>query len=391
MKFPQSSFFIILTILSLFTIAAIGHKTVLTSVSSPLAPSFTTQIDTALTLPASGKGLYLHACASCHGAGGKGVAQSQLGFATPIPDFSDCNFASREPDADWIAVAHQGGPVRAFSSDMPAFGEALSSEQLQKIMNHIRTLCTDDSWPRGELNLPRPLFTEKAYPEDEAVISSSVDMENTTAVMNELVYEQRFGARNQIEIVVPFGFRENNHGSWSGGQLGDMAVGIKRALYHNTSSGSIFSLTGEIILPTGDRATGFGKGTTIFEPFISYGQILPGSSFIQFQSGIELPLLPNKAEQEAFWRGVFGSSLTQGEWGRTWTPMLEILGAREFESSAVIHWDLVPQIQITLNKRQHIMLNAGVRIPMEDRSRDTQLVVYILWDWFDGGLFDGWN
>ncbi|MDX1636518.1 MAG: cytochrome c [Balneolaceae bacterium] len=338
----------------------------------------------------SGRVLYKQACATCHGIDGWGAAQTQLGFQTPTPDFSDCNFATREPDADWIAVAHQGGPVRGFASDMPAFGEALSTEQLQRIMDHIRTLCTDKDWPRGELNLPRPLVTEKAYPEDEAVLSSAIDIENTGAVMNELVYEQRFGARNQLELVVPFGFQESAIGGWNGGQLGDVALGVKRALYHNLKSGSIFSLSGEVILPTGDRATGFGKGTTILEPFASYGQILPAGTFLQMQGGLELPMIRSKAAEEAFWRAALGKSLTRGQWGRTWSPMVEVLGASELESGAETQWDLVPQLQVTLNTRQHIMLNVGVRIPADDPTRDTQVMVYLLWDWFDGGLFEGW-
>lgn len=338
----------------------------------------------------SGMELYMDACAACHGVNGKGVDQSQLGFETPVPDFTSCDFASREPDADWIAVAHQGGPVRGFARRMPAFGQILSEEELQKIMDYIRTLCKDDNWPRGELNLPRPLVTEKAYPEDEAVISTSIDMENEGLIMNEVVYEHRFGARNQLELVIPFGFRESTAGNWGGGQLGDAAIGIKRALYHNINSGSIFSVTGEVIFPTGDRATGFGKGTTIVEPFLSFGQILPAGSFLQIQGGMELPLLRDKATEEAFWRGVVGTSRTQSQWGRTWSPMVEILGSRELETGAVNHWDIVPQMQVTLNKRQHIMMNVGVRIPMDDAGRDTQLMVYILWDWFDGGFFEGW-
>ncbi|MCW9705707.1 c-type cytochrome [Fodinibius salsisoli] len=337
-----------------------------------------------------GMELYLYACVACHGVTGRGVPQGQLGINTPVPDFTDCDFASREPDSDWIAVTHQGGPVRGFAKEMPAFGKALSEEELQKVMTHIRTFCGDDNWPRGELNLPRPLVTEKAYPEDEAVISTSIDMENEGLVMNEVVYEHRLGARNQLEVVVPFGFRQSTAGKWGGGQLGDMAVGIKRALYHNINSGSIFSVTGEVIIPTGDRLTGFGKGTTIFEPFFSFGQILPAGSFLQIQSGMELPMLREKAKEEAFWRGVVGTSLTQRQWGRTWSPMVEILGARELEVGAVNHWDIIPQVQVTLNKRQHIMMNVGVRIPVDDAGRDTQLMVYILWDWFDGGIFEGW-
>ncbi|MFW6157283.1 MAG: c-type cytochrome [Balneolaceae bacterium] len=386
MRKDQDAVYIIFLMLAFFALAAIKQAD-----SPPVFPTDTSApFDTTVTSSTTGQSLYMQACAACHGPNGKGVAQSQLGFETPVPDFSDCDFASREPDADWIAVAHQGGPVRGFSREMPAFGKALSEQELQQIMDHIRTLCRDDNWPRGELNMPRALATEKAYPEDEAVISTSIDMENQSTVMNELVYEQRFGSRNQLEIVVPFGFRESPVGNWNGGQLGDMALGVKRALYHNFDSGSIFSVAGEVILPTGDRATGFGKGTTIVEPFLSFGQLLPANGFLQLQSGVELPLLRDKATDEAFWRAAMGTTLTHDQWGRAWSPMVEVLGSREMESGAVNQWDIVPQMQVTLNQRQHVMLNVGVRIPADDASRDTQVMVYILWDWFDGGFLEGW-
>lgn len=340
--------------------------------------------------PETGRELYQRACAACHGDDGTGAPQSQVGFETPLPDFTDCNFATREPDADWIAVAHQGGPVRGFASHMPAFGDALTQAQLQKIMDYVRTLCTDDDWPRGELNLPRPLFTEKAYPEDEAVLESSIDVENEGTVTNQLVYETRFGARNQLEAVVPFGYRERLDGTWTGGHLGDVALGVKRAVYHNLDRGSIFSVTGEVLLPSGDESLGFGNGTTVFEPFVSFGQLLPAGGFFHFQGGAELPLDRDEKTEEAFFRGALGKSFAQGQWGRTWSPMVEVLGSRELESGTQTHWDLVPQMQVTLNTRQHVMLNVGVRVPLDDASRDAQVSVYLLWDWFDGGFFEGW-
>jgi hypothetical protein len=37
------------------------------------------------------------------------------------------------------------------------------------------------------------------------------------------------------------------------------------------------------------------------------------------------------------------------------------------------------------------MLNVGVQVPVTERAgRPTRVMAYILWDWFDGGLFDGW-
>jgi hypothetical protein len=255
---------------------------------------------------------------------------------------------------------------------------------IQKILGHIRTLCTNDNWPRGELNLPRPLVTEKAYPEDEAVISSTID---EASVSNKVIYEKRFGARNQIELVVPFGFREQEDG-WTGGRLGDVALAVKRAFYHSLRRGTIFSMTGEVVLPTGD--SDFGKGTTVLEPFATFGQILPADGFLHLQGGAELPLDRDKASEEAFLRAAVGMSFTQGRWGRTWSPMVEVLTARELVSGADVQWDVVPQMQVTLNTRQHVMMNIGVRLPVNDADRDPQLMVYLLWDWFDGGFFEGW-
>ena len=109
---------------------------------------------------APGRDIYAASCANCHGLDGTGLDRSLLAFEEEMPDFTDCDFAAREPDGDWIAVAHEGGPVRGFSEMMPAFRGALTEEQLGRVMGYIRTLCTDDNWPRGELNLPRPLLAE---------------------------------------------------------------------------------------------------------------------------------------------------------------------------------------------------------------------------------------
>jgi mono/diheme cytochrome c family protein len=341
----------------------------------------------------SGEQLYQTACANCHGIDGAGAPQAKLGFDIEVPDFTSCTFASREPDADWVGVAHEGGPLRVFSAMMPAFGDAVESEDLQRVMDYVRTLCGEDGWPRGELNMPRPMVTEKAYPEDEAVWTSDVALDGPGAVMNEFVYERRFGARNQFEIVIPFGYRErtiDGEQDWVAG-LGDVVLGVKHALFHSHASGSILSTAAEIKLPTGDETDGFGSGTSVFEAFVSYGQLLPADAFLQFQGVLELPFDTERADNEAALRFVVGRTFTQGSWGRAWSPMVEVLAGRDLESGATTHWDLVPQFQVTLNKRQHVMANVAVRIPVNDTdAREPRILVYVLWDWFDGGLFDGW-
>jgi mono/diheme cytochrome c family protein len=330
--------------------------------------------------------VYESACAACHGSDGRGGSAVAADYPLTPPDFTDCHFAAREASADWFAVGHEGGPVRGFDRMMPAFGEALSHDDLARAVAHVRTFCADDAWPRGELNLPRALVTAKAYPEDEAVVTVVAE---DGAVTNTFIYERRFGARNQIELIVPLAFSERSRGDWTGG-IGDIGLEFKRALAHSLRRGSIVSAGAELLTPTGSTERGIGGGTTVFEPFLAVGQILPADAFLQFQAGGELPFDRDRAD-EGFWRVVLGRTFTSGEFGRAWTPMVEILGARELRSGETSRWDVLPQMQITLNTRQHVMLNAGVRIPLNDRQeRSTQAMVYLLWDWFDGGFLEGW-
>jgi hypothetical protein len=70
--------------------------------------------------------------------------------------------------------------------------------------------------------------------------------------------------------------------------------------------------------------------------------------------------------------------------------MLEVLTARP--EGGQVEWDIVPQMQVSLSRLQHVLLNVGVRVPLNERDeRKPQVLVYLLWDWFDGGLFQFWK
>lgn len=335
---------------------------------------------------------YTAACAACHGDDGRGRNSSELGFDLALPDFTDCDFAVREPDSDWYAIAHRGGPVRGFDRLMPAFGEALRPEEIEAALARIRAFCTDSRWPRGELNLPRALFTEKAYPEDEAVITTTAVTEGSDSLTHQFVWEQRFGAVNQIEISVPVTRADlGDPVGWKSG-TGDLSVGVKHTLVHNLARGSILSIGGELVLPTGDEANGFGKGTTVLEGSVMYGKLLKHDSFLQLQAILEAPS-DAALENELQLRAAFGRTwAADGGFGRAWTPMIEVIGTRELEGGADPAWDVVPQLQVSLSQRQHVLAGAGLRIPTTDRGpRTTEFVFYLLWDWYDGGVLEGWR
>jgi mono/diheme cytochrome c family protein len=338
----------------------------------------------------SGEELFRSGCAACHGVNGRGGVREQIGFDDPLPDFTACDFATPEPDSDWLAIVHQGGPVRAFSRRMPAFRDLLSDAEIERVVDYLRGFCRDPVWPRGDLNLPRPLVTEKAFPENEALFTTAGQGGDAPALGASFIYERRLGRRSQYEVQVPIDAQKSN-ATWTGG-LGDITLAFKHVIHADLAGGRILSAGAELLLPTGSESRSLGKGTTIVEPFLAFGQILPADAFVEAHTGIELPADTEKSSREVFFSAAIGKSYTQDSWGRSWSPMVEFVAAREMADGEPLLWDAVPQLQVTLSRRQHIMISGGVRTPINRRSgRDTQFVGYFLWDWFDGGLFQFWK
>jgi hypothetical protein len=241
------------------------------------------------------------------------------------------------------------------------------------------------------LNLPRALATEKAFPENEAVLTLNVAGGTTPLVGYEFLYERRLGSRSQLEISVPLALRNDEATGWQSG-LGDVALAVKHVVFHRLDTGTIVSAAGEVILPTGKESQDFGSGVTVFEPFVAVGQLIRSDGFLQLQAGMELSTDRERVGHEFFLRTAVGKTFTAGRFGRSWSPIVELLGAREIGGNEKVEWDLVPQMQVALSRRQHIMISAGVRFPLTDRrEREVQVLAYLLWDWFDGGFFDGWR
>ena len=339
----------------------------------------------------SGGALYDAACAACHGRDGKGQPKSIVGFDTPLPDFTDCSFTTPEADLDWSAVVHLGGRARALDSRMPSFVDALSDGEITRVIEHVRGFCGEPGWPRGELNFPRAFFTEKAYPENEAVLTTTMSRHPAGSIENAFLYEHRIGRRAQYEINVPMAMQHGESG-WHRG-LGDVNAAVKYSFFDSLERGAIFSAGGEVTLPTGKETEGLGGGTTIVEAFAMSGHALPNDGFVQFQAGLEIPVHRDAASREVFWRTAIGTTFFKERWGRQWSPMAEFLLARPIGAGERVEWDVVPQVQVSLSGLQHVLLNVGLRVPVNARGegRSNAAMVYLLWDWFDGGLFSNWR
>ena len=366
-------------LISLITVSAAAAQT-----TAPLVPAAR-----GLT---SGQAIYQAGCAGCHGAHGEGAPETSTVFDRPstFPDFSDCPSSTPEQDIDWKATITQGGHGRGFSRIMPSFADELSSEQIVAVIAYMRTFCLSARYPRGELNLPRPLVTEKAFPESESIQTVAIATDKAPDIDSEFSYERRLSARNQLEVAIPYASLVNDTGTRVGG-IGDVAVGLKRVLF--ASHNSIVSGFAEIALPTGNSDKGLGSGTTTFGFHAMAAHVLPGWAFVQAQVGTDQPSQTELAPRTLFWRVNAGKSFREERGlGRTWSPMIEVVSDRDFVEGATANIDVVPQFQVTLNRRQHVRANVGVQIPAANREgRSTQVAFYLLWDWFDGGLFEGWR
>ncbi len=340
----------------------------------------------------NGERIYKSGCIACHGNNGQGAPQTMTEFKRPetFPDFTRCDQTTPEPNSAWKDVIVHGGPARGFSQIMPAFGELLTNDQIDDVIAYLRSLCTNPHWPRGELNLPRALVTEKAFPESEEVVSTAVNAHGTPGVTTDIIHEQRFGVHNQIEVDVPIEFQKPDR-TWYGG-VGDTTLGVKREMWSSLHTGSILSLFGGIIVPIGDKDHGLGSGTTMFETYAAFDQLFPTNTWVQFQTGALLPTDTSVAPQTVYWRTALGHSFAANQGlGRLWSPMVEFIANRELVNRATTSWDVVPQMQVTISRRQHIRADVGYSKPFTNTAgRPTQVIFYLLWDWADGKLTKGW-
>jgi hypothetical protein len=343
----------------------------------------------------NGEAIYKAGCIACHGSTGKGAAESLTVFHRPdtFPDFTDCAGTTPEPDGNWKAAIVHGGPSRGLSQIMPAFGDLLTDDQINDVVAYMRGFCKNVHHdPLGELNLPRALVTEKAFPENEIVVSTAASASGAPTWTTDIIDERTIiDARTQLETDIPVNYADQNH-NWTAG-YGDITLGLKREIFSSLRTGSILSLQGGVLLPTGDSKRGFGAGTTQFEPFAAFDQLFRENTFLQFEAGATLPVDTSVAPRSMFWRATAGQAMAPDHMlGRLFSPMVEFLAVRDFQPGASTNWDVLPEMQITISRRQHVRTGFGVREPFTNTSgRAPQVMFYLLWDRADGKLWNGWR
>lgn len=321
------------------------------------------------------KAMYEAWCARCHGSDGRGLVEG-LELDTPVPDFTDCSFTSREPRSDWLAVILDGGPARGLAMTMPAWREALNEHQAEAIINHIKTFCTDSGWPPGELNFRRAHRTTKAFPENEALVIPTYDRSRFDT---KFVYERRIGSAGQWEIALPFASASDPGG---GSGLGDAEVAGKYVLHFDESSASILSLGLEVGVPMGDETRRLGAGHWKVAPFLAGAK---GWGRITLQTSVKTEKVLGTSEVEVSYNVALTLPLTREKMGLY--PMIELNGVTEGLNGATALF-VTPQIYAALVRRGHIAVSVGAQIPLTRyRPFEYRILGFFLWEYADGGLW----
>ena len=295
-------------------------------------------------------------CARCHAVDGSGKVDEPTITVEPM-DFTDCKVTTPEPDADWELAIAQGGPAVGLSSQMPGFGDSLSAEQVHGFVDHIRTFCRETGWPHGNMNFPRPIFTEKAFPENEFIVAPVISHRSDVEVA--VIYERRLGRRARWEFVLPMANRDPD------GTVSHVELAVKYVLHADAARTRITSAGMDMVV---------GRGTPVFEPFLAAG-VMWRDVYLQGQAKIELPVDRKKADR-AFVYSLYAGRDTATT-PDTWTLGVELDGENH-------ELALTPQVRKGLTKTGALAAALGVRVPLtERRQQGTRVVGYLLWEYLD--------
>lgn len=307
-------------------------------------------------------------CARCHAQDGSGAIDEPTVTVQPM-DFTDCKITTAEPDADWERAIAKGGPGVGLSPQMPAFEDSLTPEQIAGFVSLIRSFCTERGWPSGNANFPRPIITEKAYPENEFLILPAISHDREVEFVG--LYERRLGKRTMFEIAVPV---LSNPGVKRTHGIGDLEAAIKHTIFASSTKPQIASLGLEVVLPNGSEEKGLGHGTTIVEPFISAGMMLR-DWYLQGQFKVELPFDRAKADRAVVYNAYLGRDTSLAP--TTWTLGVELNGENH-------ELALTPQVRKGLTGTGALAASIGVMLPLNERhERGVRWVGYLLWEYLE--------
>jgi mono/diheme cytochrome c family protein len=85
--------------------------------------------------------LYKDLCATCHGAAGRGDGPGAAALNPRPKDFTNCKEMAKESDETLLKIIKGGSQSVGRSPMMPAWGGALSDQQIRDLVVYTRSFC----------------------------------------------------------------------------------------------------------------------------------------------------------------------------------------------------------------------------------------------------------
>jgi mono/diheme cytochrome c family protein len=320
-------------------------------------------------------------CAPCHGARGEGLDPDSERYATfksPPADFTAPMFNSMEPSADWFLVTKYGGARIGLSTQMPAYGEAFTDEQIESLVAHLKTLADTTGYPPGELNFLRAVRTVKAFPENELLLIHryTEPEQGGPSRKNTVYYGRRFSKRQQGEVKLTYVDDDDTSA------IDEAELGYKWAVHHNLEQSRLVAAGLEVELPIEDA-----DAPNVYVPTLALGQGLSDATTFQAMARTHLPD-----------DGIDGGDLElsgvlhwmPSQWPRSVSPAIELTGSAPFSSDGEYEATLVPQLYTGLSRLGHVAFALGAELPLTDMDYDYRIHAFLLWDIADGPFWSGW-
>ena len=215
--------------------------------------------------------------------------------------------------------------MRGLDRHMPAFGDALLAGRDRARGRRTSARSAGDRLAAGRSESAARVLHRKGLPRERGGLDDGDHGRASASVENDLIYERRIGARNQIELVVA-DRAAGRRGEWSRG-LGDVASRSSGRLHASMRAGRSAppAWRSSCRPATSPRSR---QRLHRVRAVRHVGSAAAAEQLLQLHAGVELPSDGARAPGKSFLRRRSGPRGRRSGFGRAWSPQIEVLWAR---------------------------------------------------------------
>ena len=247
---------------------------------------------------------------------------------------------------------------------MPAFGDALSPTISPRDRSYADVLRRAGVAAGRPEPAARVLHREGLSRERSGVDDGDYRPATSDRSQNTLIYERRLGARNQVELVAPVTSTRTPRASGTTGSATWRSPSSARCMPAFGGDRSARPGSKSSCRPATSRADS-ATATRCSSRSPCGARCCRGTLSCRCTRGSSCPPIPTAPGKRSCARRSAPPSRRPRLRPRLVAAGRSVVGPAEGGPS---EWDVVPQVQVTLSKLQHVMLAAGVRVPVTQRE-----------------------